>query len=95
MIDENGTITELHRGNGGIEAEAAKYGRLPSGHTEGWLESMGNLYKCFINCISAKKDGTFTPDMIDYPTVEAGAEGIRFIAACLKSNDAGNVWVDM
>ena len=41
MIARDGTVTERHRGNGGIEPEAAKYGRLPSGHTEGWLESMG------------------------------------------------------
>ena len=95
VIDENGFITELHRGNAGIEGEAARYGRLPSGHTEGWIESMGNLYKCFISCINAKKAGTFTPDMIDYPTVEAGAEGIRFVEACVKSNEAGNVWVEL
>ena len=95
MIDENGTVIERHRGNGGIEEAAAKYGRLPSGHTEGWLESMGNLYKSFANCIIAKKNGTFTPDMIDYPTVEDGAEGIRFVAACVKSNEGGNVWVDL
>ena len=95
MIDENGTIIERHRGNGGIEEAAAQYGRLPSGHTEGWLESMGNLYKSFANCITAKKDGTFTPDMIDYPTVEEGVEGIRFVAACVKSNEAGNTWVDL
>ena len=95
MIDRDGTIIERHRGNGGIEAQAAAYGRLPSGHTEGWLESMGNLYKSFIACICAKKDGTFTPDMIDFPTVHDGAEGVKFVHACLRSNASGNVWVDL
>jgi len=95
MISRDGTIVERHRGNAGIEPKAAAYGRLPSGHTEGWLEAMGNLYRSFITCINAKKDGTFTPDMIDYPTVHDGAEGIRFVHACLKSNEQGNVWVDM
>ena len=95
MISREGIISELHRGNGGIEPGAAGYGRLPSGHTEGWLESMGNLYKSFITCVNAKKDGTFTEDMIDYPTVEDGLEGVRFVHACLRSNREGNVWTEL
>lgn len=94
MIDRDGTVVERHRGNGGIEPSAAAYGRLPSGHTEGWLEAMGNLYRSFIRCVAAKEDGSFTPDMIDYPTVSDGVEGIRFVHACLASNRQGNVWVD-
>ena len=95
MISREGIISELHRGNGGIEPGAAGYGRLPSGHTEGWLESMGNLYNSFISCVNAKKDGTFTPDMIDYPTVEDGLEGVKFVHACLRSNREGNVWTEL
>ena len=56
---------------------------------------MGNLYRSFMECVDAKKSGTFTPDMIDYPTVHDGAEGVRFVHACLKSNKAGNVWVEL
>ena len=95
MIDRDGTITERHRGNGGIQSDAAAYGRLPSGHTEGWLESMGNLYKSFISCICAKQDGSFSPEMVDFPTVHDGAEGVKFVHACLQSNAAGNIWVDL
>ena len=95
MIDRDGTITERHRGGIGIEGAAAAYGRLPAGHTEGWLESMGNLYKSFISCVAAKKDGSFTEDMIDFPTVRDGAEGVKFVHACLKSNASGNIWVDL
>lgn len=95
VIDVDGTITERHRGNAGIDADAAFYGRLPSGHTEGWLESMANLYLSFFRCIRAKKDGTFTQDMVDYPTVHDGAEGIKFVHACLRSNASGNAWVDL
>ena len=95
MIDRDGTIVERHRGGGGIEPAAAKYGRLPAGHTEGWLESMGNLYRSFMECLHAKKDGTFEPGMIDFPTVHDGAEGVRFVQACLQSNEKGNAWVEM
>lgn len=92
IIERDGTIIERHRGNGGIEAAAAAYGRLPSGHTEGWLESMANLYRSFITCLRAKHDGSFINEMIDFPTVHDGADGIRFLHACLRSNAKGNVW---
>ena len=56
---------------------------------------MANLYRSFMECIRAKEDGTFTPEMIDFPTVEDGAEGVKFVAACLKSSNEGNIWVDL
>ena len=95
VIDNDGTIREVHRGYGAVTPDAAKYGRLPSGHTEGWLEAMGNLYRSFAQCVAAKADGTFTPDLIDYPTVSDGADGLAFVEACLKSNRDGNVWVSI
>jgi len=95
MVEKDGTLIERHRGNGGIEPAAAGYGRLPSGHTEGWLESMANLYRSFTACIRAEQDGTFTPDMVDFPTVHDGAEGVRFVHACLRSQREGNVWVEL
>ena len=95
MIEYDGTEVVRYRGTPGIEPGAAAYGRLPSGHTEGWLESMGNLYRSFTQCVRAKAQGCFTPDMIDFPTVHDGAEGVRFVHACLKSNKEGNVWVEL
>ena len=95
MIEYDGTEVVRYRGTPGIEPGAAAYGRLPSGHTEGWLESMGNLYRSFMVCVEAKKNGAFTPDMIDFPTVHDGAEGVKFVHACLKSNQSGNVWVEL
>ena len=95
VISREGTMVEYHRGNGGIEPGAAAYGRLPSGHTEGWLEAMGNLYRSFIRCVEATKNGAFTPDMTDFPTVRDGAEGVRFVQACLRSSREGNVWVEL
>ena len=56
---------------------------------------MGNLYDSFTQCVEAKEAGTFTEDMIDYPTVAAGVQGIRYVEACLKSNENGNVWVEL
>lgn len=96
VIKQDGLATsEIHRGYGDIAPGAEKYRRLPSGHPEGWFEAMANLYRSFFECLVAKKNGTFTPDMIDFPTVEAGVEGIKFVEACLKSSANGNVWVEL
>lgn len=95
VIDNDGTIREIHRGYGAVTPKAAQYGRLPAGHGEGWLEAMGNLYRSFAQCVRAKADGTFAPDLIDYPTISDGADGLAFVEACLESNRQGNVWVSI
>lgn len=95
IVKADGSLHEVHRGYGDIAPAAAKYQRLPSGHPEGFIEAMGNLYSSFIDCVAAKADGTFTPDMVDFPTVEDGLEGIAFVEACLKSEENGNIWVEL
>lgn len=95
IIHEDGIPTIVKRGYGAVTPGAAKYGRLPSGHTEGWIESMANLYDSFGECVQAKKDKTFTPEMIDYPTIEEGIAGLKYVEACLESNEKGNVWIDL
>lgn len=95
LIREDGIQQSIKRGYGAIPEKAAKYGRLPAGHTEGWLEAMGNLYDNFTDCLAALSEGSFTEDMIDYPTIEEGVAGLKFVEACLKSNDNGNVWVEL
>ncbi len=94
MAKQDGSLLEIHRGHGAIKQKAAKYTRLPSGHTEGWFEAMGNFYSNYIDCLNAQKNGVFTEDMIEYPTVVDGVDGVRFIEACIKSSASGNVWVD-
>ena len=95
VVKKDGSLTEHHRGYGSIAPDAAKYGRLPSGHTEGWFEAMGNLYRSFIECVRAKQAGAFQESMIDFPTVSDGAAGVKFVEACLKSARDGNIWVEL
>lgn len=95
MIKEDGIPHLIKRSYSAITPKAAKYGRLPAGHTEGWLEAMGNLYDSFGECVAAKEDGTFSEQMIDYPTIESGIQGLKYVEACLKSNENGNIWVEL
>ena len=74
---------------------ALKYARLPAGHPEGWYEAMRNLYCSFLECVQAKKDGSFSSGMVDYPTIEDGIDGLAFIEACVESSQKGNIWVDV
>ena len=95
LIKEDGIPRLVKRSYPAITPEAARYGRLPAGHTEGWLEAMGNLYDSFGECVAAKRTGTFTEEMIDYPTIGYGIQGLKYVEACLKSQEHGNVWVEL
>ena len=33
--------------------------------------------------------------MIDYPTIDAGVQGLKYVEACLESNEKRNIWVDL
>ncbi|PHV69344.1 oxidoreductase [Sporanaerobium hydrogeniformans] len=94
LAKADGTLIQVHRGHGAIKPVAAKYTRLPSGHGEGWFEAMANLYSNFIDCLIAKEEGTFDKNMIEYPTVEDGVDGVRFVEACIESTEKGNAWVE-
>lgn len=95
LIKDDGIPRIIKRGYSAMTASAASYTRMPSGHPEGWLEAMGNLYDSFISCVKAKKEGNFREDMIDYPTIKDGLNGIRYIEACLKSQENGNTWIEL
>lgn len=95
VADESGQLRDIHRGHPAVLSDAAWYARLPSGHPEGWFEAMGNLYRSFTACIRAKDNGTFAPEMIDYPTAAEGAEGLAFVEACLRSSQSGNIWAEL
>lgn len=95
IAGEDGVFREIHRGCSSIHQTPARYQRLPGGHPEGWFEAMANLYRNFMEHLKAWKDGTFTEEILDYPTIEDGLDGIQFLEACLKSSEQGNVWVEL
>lgn len=95
LCKNDGSVMEIHRGHNCIYGKAAKYQRLPSGHPEGWFEAMGNLYSNYIDCLNAKKAGSFEEEMIEYPTAADGVDGVEFIEACLSSSENGNTWVEV
>jgi predicted dehydrogenase len=78
--------------NGFISAEAAFNTRTPAGHPEGYLEAFANLYRNFALALSARIDGTQTPTVLDFPSVEDGIRGMAFIDNVVKSGQSAEKW---
>ncbi len=83
------------RGNGYLGSEAQRFGRIPAGHPEGYLEAFGNIYREAFRAIAAEVAGRKQPKDLDYPTIEDGVEGMAFIAATVESSKRGARWVRM
>ena len=82
------------RGRDSFFPQAQSYSRIPSGHPEGYFEALGNIYKTFINALVKVKAGQMPSEAeMDFPGVEAGIDGVKFINKCVESSDRGSVWV--
>ena len=89
----SGTIS---RGRDPMSARAQSLSRLPSGHPEGYFESFANVYTTFIGALAKRLRGeTFIPADLDFPNVEDGVRGVRFIERCVESSAKGAVWIGM
>ena len=62
--------------------------RVMAGHPEGYFEAFSNVYSDFAEVLLAKLSGE-TPDplCLNYPTLEDGAHGVKFLEACIESAD--------
>ncbi|MCL1836874.1 MAG: Gfo/Idh/MocA family oxidoreductase [Treponema sp.] len=83
------------RGRDPFCPHAQGYSRIPSGHPEGYFEAMANIYKTFARALAKIKAGQ-KPDQadMDFPGVEMGIDGVRFINKCVESSDKGAIWVN-
>ncbi len=85
----------LSRGLPGLAPAAARASRLPTGHPEGFQEAFANLYNDAAEAIAARIAGRRAdPLALDFPGVEDGARGMRFIEAALESSRNGGGWID-
>jgi predicted dehydrogenase len=87
------------RGNPYVAAKSPAAGRatrLPSGHPEAFLEAFANHYCNFADTIRAKLDRRKAdPLVLDFPDVQDGVRGMRFIEAAVKSSAKGATWRKM
>ncbi|HZY17765.1 MAG TPA: Gfo/Idh/MocA family oxidoreductase [Ramlibacter sp.] len=83
----------LTRGAPWLHPAALRAGRIPPGHPEGFIEAFANVYLGVAAAIRAHGRGE-PPDPLeaDYPGVEDGARGVRFIEAVLASARSNEKW---
>ncbi|MGH8033093.1 MAG: Gfo/Idh/MocA family protein [Luteimonas sp.] len=80
---------------GGRYAGRAAVGpaRVPDGHPEGYIEAFANVYREAFRAITAEVEGQSPPADLDFPSVDDGVEGMRFVDAVLASAEQGGAWV--
>jgi len=86
----------LSRGRDKMYPRAQALSRLPSGHPEGYFECFANIYSTFLTALSKKISGEIpTKDDLDFPGIEEGVRGVKFIEKCVESSKKGAVWVNL
>jgi predicted dehydrogenase len=83
----------LRTGQRYLSAPARAAARIPAGHPEGYLEAFANIYRAFIADVRRVEEGE--APVRDYPGVQEGLRGLRFIAQAVASARAGSVWVGL
>lgn len=88
--------TEIRRtGVGKMSKEAQHAIRIPAGHPEGFLEAFANIYKnvaLTINDLNQNKKPN--PLYLDFPKIEDGVRGMRFIERVVNSSATKQKWIN-
>ncbi len=83
----------LTRGSPWLSPAALRAGRIPAGHPEAFIEAFANVYLGVAADIRARQAGTVAdPLHADYPRVEDGARGVRFIERVVASAASEQKW---
>lgn len=85
----------MHRGMPNLEEESRAIDRADALHTDGLGDSWANICPWIGQAIDAKnRGGEAFLEIHRYPGIEAGTEGVRWLANCARSADAGALWVN-
>lgn len=85
-----------HRGTGYVSGRAADLNHIPSGHPEGLTYAFANIYHGFMGAVLKTVNGeTVTAEDLDFPSVDDGLTGVRFVHAVVNSSKNGSVWTDL
>lgn len=93
LFDADNTETVLRRGSPTLGPEAQAATRVPPGHPEAFFEAFANIYGGARQAV-LRAAGELDETTLDYPTLEDGVRGVRFITRAVESARAGAAWVD-
>jgi hypothetical protein len=86
----------INRSGPGATEVAAHASRIPGGHPEGYLEAFAQLYADLAEQISARiEQRAPSAASLLVPDVNAGVEGMRFIAAAIESSKHNCAWTSL
>lgn len=92
-----GQPTQIYnRGMGYVTKRSVEMNRIPSGHPEGLYVAFANIYKVWISSVLKKVNGEELSGYdYDFPSIEDGIAGVRFIHACVESSKQDAAWVSL
>jgi len=85
----------LTRAGAGATDAANRVSRTPGGHPEGYLEAFATIYSEAAASIRAADEGGIIENGHHITDVTDGMNGMRFVAACLRSSNEGGVWTSI
>ena len=92
-LPHDGPLRVLTRGAPWLHESARRASRLPAGHPEGFIEAFANVYAGVAADIRARLEGRRADPLdADYPRVEDGARGVRFIERTVASARSDLKW---
>lgn len=97
MKDSNGNERHIFRA-ADPDSTSARWSRVAAGHPEGYLEAFANVYHEFHRAIRDHQSNSFkSGDEYDYPGVDAGIHGLKFVQAVLRSaqKQDSSCWVSV
>lgn len=82
----------MRTGGGTLYPQAQMHTRIPAGHPEGYIEAFANIYRNVAYCLQARlSNSSVDPVYQDFPTIDDGVRGMRFIDAVVKSGNQDEV----
>ena len=97
LLKLNGNPNQILRAgvdNSYLSDFALQHCRTPSGHPEGFIEAFANIYRNFSYAVNNHINSINIDPMYDFPTVDEGYRGMKFIDAVIESSKYSK-WINI
>ncbi len=82
----------LTAGSEWLSDHAKAHCRLPTGHPEGYIEAMANIYRNFALAVRQFEKNAPQDPNYDFPDINSGLRGMKFIKAMIESSNKNSAW---
>ncbi|TVQ20607.1 MAG: gfo/Idh/MocA family oxidoreductase [Spirochaetaceae bacterium] len=85
----------ISRGRDSLGSRGDSLIRIPAGHPEGYFEAFANIYKTFTGALRKRLAGAKLDEVdLDFPSVNDGIQGVRFVTRVVESSQRKSAWVN-